>query len=175
MQSDSIQDSTRYVISDTHHGSVLPGTRMEMWRDVYLLSGANVVGGVWCGSLTVSGGGVRVAESVYSHGPVAIQGEAEGTASPDSSTDRVSAPVTFGSCITTPDSILVGDVPFKVRVFSDIFTKQLNLSNAFVYGNIFADPRPLFKTRSFSEAFSARATPGSSGAWCQHSTWVTPR
>ena len=57
MQSDSIQDSTRYVVSDTHDGSVLPGTRIEMWRDVYLLSGANVVGGVWCGSLTVSWGG----------------------------------------------------------------------------------------------------------------------
>ncbi len=129
MNKDSVQDSTRYVVSEVHHGSVLPGTRMEMGRDVFLLSGADVRGGVWCGTLTVTGPNINVTDSVYCRGAIAINNN-------DGSTNG-NQDVKFGSCVTSPDSLIMGELPFKVRFLSDIYTGQLNLSNAFVYGNIF--------------------------------------
>ena len=131
MTSDSIRDSTRYVVSDTHYGSIMPGNRMEMWRDVYLLRGADVHGGIWCGSLSVSGSGVNVSESVYCRGAASIS-RGDKPAPKDSN-------VTFASCFTSPDSLVADPADFKVRFLSDIYTGQLNISNTIVYGNIFAN------------------------------------
>ena len=130
MNRDSIQDSTRYVVGAVHQGGVLPGTRMEMWRDVYLVDGADVRGGVFCGSLSVQGPNVNVAESVYCRGAARVTG-GDGSDS--------AAPVTFGSSFASPDSLVVEDREFKVRFLADLNVGQLNLTNAFVYGNVFAD------------------------------------
>lgn len=72
MPQDSIQDSTRYVVSDVHHGSVLPGERREMDRDVYLLSGADVRGGLWSNKLSVAAPDINVEGSVYAKGSITI-------------------------------------------------------------------------------------------------------
>jgi hypothetical protein len=128
---DSIQDSTRYVVGSLHRGSILPGRRAEMWRDVYLEAGADVQGGIWCGSLSVFGADARVAESVYCRGPVRIAVEA-------SSGDETSS-ISFESCLTTSDSLVIENCPGQVRFGADIYTDQLSISNAFVYGNIFAN------------------------------------
>ena len=130
MNRDSIQDSTRYVVGGVHQGSVIPGTRMEMWRDVYLVDGADVRGGVFCGSLSVQGPNVNVSESVYCRGAARVT-------SGDNSDSA--APVTFGSSFASPDSLVVEDKEFKVRFLADLNVGQLNLANAFVYGNVFAD------------------------------------
>ncbi len=127
---DSIQDSTRYVVSGMHRGSILPGTRLEMGRDVYLDSGADVRGGIWCGSLSVSGAEVNVAESVYCLGSARIG---------PSEVEIGEGVVTFGSCISASESLSIQPGTSKVRFLSDIYTGQVNISNAFVYGNIFAD------------------------------------
>jgi hypothetical protein len=130
MSGDSIQDSTRYVVSDVHHGSVLPGERREMERDVYLLPGADVRGGVWSNELSVSGPDVRVADSVYSQGSVTVQ--------PDQDSTAVDAEVTFGGGLTTPDALLVEAADFKTRFLSDLYVERLNLTNTFVFGNVYA-------------------------------------
>ena len=130
MNADSIQDSTRYVVGGLHRGSILPGRRAEMWRDVYLESGAHIDGGIWCGSLSVLGSNVRVAEAIYCRGPARI-------AVADASGDEDA--INFESCFTSPDSLVIENAPSKVRFWSDIYTEQLTTSNAFVYGNIFAN------------------------------------
>ena len=127
---DSIQDSTRYVVSNLHRGSILPGTRLEMARDVYLESGADVRGGVWCGSLSVLGPKVDVADAVYCNGSASIEPSDSGT---------MDGTVTFGSCFSASESLSVEPSPIKIRFLSDIYTNQLNISNAFVYGNIYAN------------------------------------
>lgn len=132
MPEDSIQDSTRYVVSDVHHGSVLPGERREMERDVYLLPGADVRGGVWSNELSVSGPDVRVEDSVYSQGSVTIRPDQ------DRSAADTEAEVTFGGGLTTPDALLVEDTDFKTRFLSDLYVERLNLTNAFVFGNVYA-------------------------------------
>ena len=130
MNADSIQDSTRYVVNTLHRGGILPGNRMEMGRDVYLDSGADVRGGVWCGSLAVSGPNVNVTDAVYCLKSARI--EAEDAVETDGE-------VTFGSCFTSSESLVIQEGSPMVRFMSDIYTSQLNISNAFVYGNVFAN------------------------------------
>lgn len=130
MNMDNIRDSSRYVVGTVHHGSVMPGSRAEMWRDVYLNSGADVRGGVFCGSLSVNGPGVNVSESVYCRGAARVAG---------GDVQDSAEPVTFGSCFTSPESLIVEDGAFKVRFKSDLYAGQLNVNNAFIYGNVFAD------------------------------------
>ena len=131
MNADSIQDSTRYVVGALHRGSILPGSRAEMWRDVYLENGADVQGGIWCGSLSVLGSDVSVSESVYSRGAVRI--------AVDDGAGLDGNAIEFGSCLTSSDSLIIANAPCKVRFRSDIYTDQLSISNAFVYGNVFAN------------------------------------
>lgn len=130
MNIDSIQDSARYVVAAVHHGGVAPGSRAEMWRHVYLNGGADVRGGVFCGSLSVNGPNVSVSESVYCRGAARVSSGDDGDSA---------KPVTFGSCFTSPESLVVEDCGFKVRFMSDIYAGQLNVNNAFIYGNVFAD------------------------------------
>lgn len=134
MRADSIQDSTRYVVSDVHHGSILPGKRSEMRRNVFLLPGADVKGAMWCNRLEITGPGVRVEKSVYSLGAVAIKPGEDDTGEED-----ISADVTLKSCITSADSIVVYAPNYRARFESDIYAKQVTLDGAVVYGNIFAE------------------------------------
>lgn len=129
MQIDSIQDSTRYVVSGIHHGAILPGKREEMTRNVFLLPGADVRGGVWANELQIKGGPVRVTESVYSHGPITISDDEDGSKM---------GQVEFGSTVTTPDSLIAQGKRHHIRCYSDIYGGKLNLSNAIVLGNVFA-------------------------------------
>lgn len=134
MKQDSIQDSTRYVVSNIHHGSVLPGTRAEMSRNVYLLSKADIKGGVWANELTIKGSGISVKEAVYSRGPISIE------ASDDKASKRnAKKTVVFGSCVVSADSILVNQLPYKIRFMSDVYSEKINLTNSIVYGNVFAN------------------------------------
>jgi len=130
MQIDSIEDSTRYVVSTLHHGSILPGRRMDMIRHVYLLSGADVRGGVWGGSITVSGAPIVVGDAVYCKGALRIEA-ADVQEAPDGE-------ITFGSSVAAADSIVTESKHARLRFRSDIYTGQINITNAFVYGNIYA-------------------------------------
>jgi hypothetical protein len=103
-----------------------------MERDVYLLPGADVRGGLWSNKLSVSGPDVQVADSVYSQGSVTVQRD-EDVASVDAG-----AKVTFGGGLTTPDALLVEATDFKTRFLSDLYVERLNLTNAFVFGNVYA-------------------------------------
>lgn len=132
MPDDSVQDSTRYVVSDVHHGSVLPGERREMERDVFLLPGADVRGGLWGNELTVTGPNVHVADSVYSQASITVR-EDEDTQEFDPYSE-----VTFGGSVTTPDSLLVDTDSFRSRFLSALYTERVNLTNAFVFGNVYA-------------------------------------
>ena len=130
MSNENIQDSVRYVISGKHSGGALPGRRDEMWRDVYLESGAEVGGGIFGNNLFISGS-VRVNGAVYVRGSIRI--------STDSKSLTDTSTVDFNSVVSTPDSILIDDdFPQKVRFFADIFTGQAKLHNSFVRGNIYA-------------------------------------
>ncbi|MCK5148686.1 hypothetical protein KAR48_18170 [bacterium] len=129
MQTDNIHDSTRYVVAAEHHGSIVPNNRMEMWRDVYLNSGANVKGGIWCGTLNVMGPDIKVEQSLYSKDSITISFNENYKGPADN--------VTFASCVTTRNSILIEDIPFKVRFESDIYLCDANLSNALILGNIY--------------------------------------
>jgi len=130
METDSVQDSTRYVVSGLHHGSILPGKRAEMWRNAYLLPGADVRGGVWCDELAIHGPDIKIAESVYARGRVSITDE-------DPKHPK-NGNVTFESCVTTPDALMTSSAKFKTRFLSDLYVGRLNISNAIIYGNVFA-------------------------------------
>lgn len=126
---DSIQDSTRYVVNNLHRGSVLPGNRSELRRDVYLESGADVRGGIWSNSLFVHGNPVNVTDSVYCLASATVEATGDDDGKPR---------ITFGSCVASNESLLIEEKSPKVKFESDIYTGQLNLTNAFVYGNVFA-------------------------------------
>jgi hypothetical protein len=132
MQLDSVQDSTRYVISGVHHGAVLPGNRLEMMRDVFLLPGADVRGGIWCNHLTIHGPDVQVAEAVYSRAGVTIDPDKDFTGGKAKS-------VTFSSCLTCRGTLLVSPGSFRIRVLADLYADRVNLSNCVIYGNIYAN------------------------------------
>jgi hypothetical protein len=129
MQMDSIQDSTRYIVSNIHHGNIIPGKRMEMWRDVFLLSGADIRGGIFCGSITINGGPVSVENAVYCKGPLTIKHPE--TPIPSETN------VTFSSSVSAVEAIISELSPVRTRFLSDVYSDQINISNAFVYGNIF--------------------------------------
>lgn len=134
MVTDSIQDSTRYVVSDTHRGSILPGERREMGRDVFLLPTADVRGAVWSHELSVTGPDVQVAASVYAQGSITIEEEDEAVELPSNN-----SPVTFGGSLTSAESLLMDTQEVKTRVLSDVYTKRANINRAFIFGNVYAD------------------------------------
>jgi len=97
MNIDSIQDSTRVVLSELRHGSIIPGNRAEMWRELFLLPGADLRGSAFGKSLYVEGPDVNVEASIYVRESIKVaESDKEGIQSGN---------VTFGSCVTTPDSI----------------------------------------------------------------------
>ena len=130
MTGDSIQDSTRVVVDGARHGGVLPGTRAEMWRDVYLVSGADVRGPVWGNVVEAEGPGVRVRESVYARGPVRVVAAGrDGARGSD---------VSFDGCVTTPDAVQVAEAPFRTRFRANVYAGTVHLHNTIVYGNVYA-------------------------------------
>ncbi len=130
MNIDSIQDSTRVVLSELRHGSIIPGNRAEMWRELFLLPGADLRGSAFGKSLYVEGPDVNVEASIYVRESIKVaESDKEGIQSGN---------VTFGSCVTTPDSILVDPVSFRVRFLSNIYAGIVNLNSSIVYGNVYA-------------------------------------
>jgi hypothetical protein len=130
MITDSIQDSTRVVVGESRHGGVLPGTRAEMWRDVFLIPGADVRGPVWGNVVAAEGPGVRVRESVYARGAVRVTASEKG--------GQEGSGVVFDGCVSTPDAVQIADVPFRTRFCSNVYAGTVHLHNAIVYGNVYA-------------------------------------
>lgn len=130
MQADSIQDTTRVVLSECRRGGIVPNSRSEMWRDIYLLPGTDLHGGIFGNRLSVEGPDVSVSEAVYVRGEVHVSAAATAASGAKN--------VTFGSCITAGDSIRVDRAAFRTRFRSNLYTSSVNLRNAVVYGNIYA-------------------------------------
>lgn len=130
MERDSIQDSTRYVVSGLHRGSVIPGKRNEMWKDVYLEPGAKIQGSIWGNELQAIGPDIEVTGSVYCRGAIRIRYEKQ-----KSKTGEI---VNFGSSVVSPDSVMVDAQPCKTRFNTDIYSGIVNLKNSIVYGNVYA-------------------------------------
>jgi hypothetical protein len=130
MEKDTIQDSTRVVLAQLRHGSILPGSRAEMWRDLYFLPGTDLRGGAFGNKLFVEGPNVHVESAVYLRGEINIR----------QSKDQKPADgiVSFNSCVTTPDSLIISDVSFRTRFRANVYTGMVNLKNAIVYGNLYA-------------------------------------
>lgn len=131
MNIDTVQDSTRVVVSGLRHGSILPGSRAEMWRDVYLNSGADLRGSVWGNRLSVQGPNVSIQDAVYVRGEIVVE------PSNDMETGQ-NGSVTFGGCVTTPDSLVIQKAPFRTRILGSVYSGVVNLSNTIVYGNVYA-------------------------------------
>jgi len=129
MQPDSIKDSTRYIVSTLHHGSILPGNRAEMWRSVFLESGANINGGIWGDNLTILGPDIFIDNSVFVRGYIQIK--------KNKKIIEKGKEVTFNSVVSTNDSIVIEDCDFRTRFTSDIYAKKINLNKAIVYGNLY--------------------------------------
>lgn len=132
MTADRVEDSTRVVVDERHRGGVLPGSREEMWRDVYLVSGAAIGGPVWADRLQVEGPGVRVDESVYARSGIRVDRDADADTGPEMD-------VTFASSVTTPESLTVRDTDFRTRIRSNVYAGTVHLEGCVVYGNIYAD------------------------------------
>jgi hypothetical protein len=127
---DSLEDSTRVVVGESRHGGVLPGSRAEMWRDVFLLPGADVRGPVFGNAVSAEGPDVCVRESVYARGPVRV--------TPAEKPGRSGADVSFEGCVTTPDAVQVAPAAFRTRFRANVYAGTIHLDNAIVYGNIYA-------------------------------------
>lgn len=131
MNLDSIQDSTRVVVSSVRHGSILPGNRAEMWRDLFFLPGADLRGAAFGNQAIIEGPDVQIRSSMYVRGEIRIKSANQ--------TDARKKPVSFGSCVTTGDTLLIEDAPFRVRFLSNLYvTKAVHINNAIVYGNLYA-------------------------------------
>lgn len=129
MAQESIQNAARYVVSDTHHGSILPAAMQEMGRSVFLLNGAKVLGSVWANELSVTGPDVSVEESVFAKGAVTLK-------KPEKNDPAAS--VTFGSTFTTQDSLMMESGAGRTRFLSDIYAGKIKLRNSFILGNVYA-------------------------------------
>ncbi len=137
MEADSIQDSTRYVVSDVHKGSIMPGNRAEMWRSIYIEPGAKVFGGIWGGEIIISGGNIYIEKSVYSRGSITIT-EQDKKIAKKKKYKETENEIEFGSVVVSPESLFINGKITQVRFNSDIYVGQLNLKNAIVYGNVYA-------------------------------------
>lgn len=124
------QDSTRVAISGVRRGGVIPSNRSEMWRDVFLSSGADVRGSIWGNRLIVEGPGIRVDGSVYVRGEI--------TVTSDSASPGNRRGVTFGSTTTCGGSLVVEGRDSRTRFLSSAYAGIARLSNAIVYGNLYA-------------------------------------
>jgi hypothetical protein len=128
MKTDNIKDQSRYIVNEIHYGSISPGNRSEMWRNVYLESGAIVKGGVFGNSLSIINPGVLIEESVFVRGEIKINlGNNE--------TDKE---VVFGSTVVSPDSIVIEGSKSITRFNSDVYINKLNISNSVIYGNVYS-------------------------------------
>lgn len=132
MGADRVEDSTRIVVDERHRGGVVPGARSEMWRDVFLVDGAEVDGPVWADRLRVEGPGVEVAESVYARGGIRIDRHEEAA-------EGAEGEVTFASSVTTPGSFTVRNSGFRTRVRSNVYAGTAHLERCVIYGNVYAD------------------------------------
>jgi hypothetical protein len=128
MSSDSIHDSTRYLVSELHYGSIMPGNRAEMLRDVYLQSGALIKGGVFANDLTVNGSGISIEGAVYCRNNIKME----------YTNVKAGEDVTFGSTVVCPGTLLVPGNKIKTRFLSDLYLGKTNLKNCIVYGNIYS-------------------------------------
>lgn len=128
MDSDSIQDSTRYLVGEEHVGNIMPGDRAEMMRNIYLRSGAHIKGGIYGNELSVEGNGITVDGAVYCKSHIRINLLEEN--------DQKDA--TFRSAVVCPGTILTTTSVCKTRFLSDIYSGKINLKRGFVYGNIYA-------------------------------------
>jgi hypothetical protein len=130
MHSDTNQADTRVVLSDIQEGGVLPGNKNEMWRDLCLLSGAQLRGPAWGNLMKVEGAPVKVEAAVYIKGAINIKAA--------SKEKNNSGMVSFGSSVTSSESVVVDEVPFRVQFLSCLYTGVANLNNCIVYGNVYA-------------------------------------
>ncbi|MGV8138649.1 MAG: hypothetical protein AB2L20_25885 [Mangrovibacterium sp.] len=128
MESDSIQDSTRYLVKENHYGDIMPGNRAEMLRSIYLRSGAHVIGGIYGNELSVEGTGITVDGTVYCKTHIRIN-------VPEKSNNQI---VTFQSAVVCPGTILIVSEDNKTRFLSDIYSGKINLKRCIVYGNVYA-------------------------------------
>ncbi len=110
-----------------HHGSIIPGKRDEMWRDIFLDRGAKITGGLFGNSLTVLNPGVEVEKSVYVRNPIKISLKAR----------NKEEMVIFGSNVVSPDSMIVEGGGARARFSSDVYVNKANLENSIIYGNIY--------------------------------------
>ena len=128
MKTDSIQDSTRYLVGEKHLGSIMPGSRAEMLRDVYLQSGANVKGGIYCSELHIEGSDIIVDGAVYCKSNIIF----------DQLDKTPEKQIEFSSTIVCPGSILTPKSGAKIKFLSDIYSGKINFKNCIVYGNVYA-------------------------------------
>lgn len=129
MQSDNIKDASRYVVNQLHHGGIAPGSRAEMWRDVFLDDGAIVKGSIFGNNLTVLNCGVEVEQSVYVRGELKV----------NLKKGKNSSDVYFRSTVTSPDSLVVEGNEGRLHFDSDLYINKINLENAVVYGNLYCE------------------------------------
>jgi hypothetical protein len=130
MNTDAMQDSAKVVISGLQPDGILPGGKEEMWRDLHLLPGAHLKGAAWGNSLTIEGAPVEADSAVYTRGAIKIKASLKEGAD--------TGIVNFSSSVTSPDSVVIEDVPFRVRFMSCVYTGVANLNNCIVYGNLYA-------------------------------------
>ncbi len=128
MASDSIHDSTRYLVNELHYGNIMPGNRAEMLRDVYLQRGAIIKGGVFANELTINGSGISIDGAVYCQNNIKME----------YSNIIDGEDVTFGSSVVCPGTLLVPGNKIKTRFLSDLYLGKCNLKNCIVYGNVYS-------------------------------------
>lgn len=136
MSSDSIQDSTRYLVKEEHYGSIMPGNRAEILRNIYLKSGAKVRGGIYGNEINITGNDITIEGAVYCKSNLQFNAIKN-----DSKND-----VIFQSTVVCPGTILVPSNNNKIRFLSDIYSGKINLKNSIVYGNVYATSATLENT-----------------------------
>lgn len=136
MSTDSIQDSTRYLVGEEHFGNIMPGNRAEMLRNVYLQSGAKVRGGIYGNEISVNGSDITIDGTVYCKNNLQFN-----TAQKGKNKD-----VVFQSTVVCPGTMLVPANSCKIRFLSDVYSGKINLKNCIVYGNVYATSATLEDT-----------------------------
>jgi hypothetical protein len=124
-QLDSVQDANRYLVDGHHQGGILPSRGADVDRNVFLMAGADVAGGVLGGDVAITGP-AAVRAGVYARGELNL--------------DAGDGWIELSSCVAARRSVACASAgDGMVVIAGDVSAPVVNLRNTIVFGNVFGD------------------------------------
>ncbi len=125
MKKTKIQNDQKFMLRDEEYNyGVMPSKRTEMWREIELEGNIKINGGIFGKSLEIDPAFIFVRDAVFVLNHIKINGGKSGT-------------IWFNSVVNSEHSILLENNNIYSRFRADLRTLHLNITNAFIYGNVY--------------------------------------